>query len=155
VKATGNSTPYKADWTNVQALSSTISLMPLMARTAVIKAEMIPAMILPTLTTPRVDIRVHFKVSLYYYYIPTLDVGKDCGTVQPANVISTSYGTNEADLSVAYSIRQCNEYAKLGLMGVTFLFGSGDRGVAGGGALCLNAEGSANTLNTVATLLAN
>jgi subtilase family serine protease len=115
---------------------------------------MIPARILPTLTTLRVDIRVHFEVSLYYYCIPTLDIGKDCGTVQPANVISTSYGINEADLSVAYAIRQCNEYAKLGLMGVTFLFGSGDRGVAGGGGLCLNADGNANILHTVAALLA-
>ncbi|KAJ8585970.1 subtilisin-like protein [Rhizopogon salebrosus TDB-379] len=75
--------------------------------------------------------------------------GKDCGTVQPANVISTSYGTNEADLSVAYATRQCNEYAKLGLMGVTFLFGSGDRGVAGSGALCLNADGSQTKDSTI------
>jgi hypothetical protein len=128
--------------------------MPLMARTAIIKAVMIPAGILPTLTTPREDTRVRFKVSPYHCYIPTLDVGKDCGTVQPANVISTSYGSNEADLSVTYATRQCNEYAKLGLMGVTFLFGSGDDGVAGGGALCLNADGNANTLHTVTTLLA-
>jgi tripeptidyl-peptidase-1 len=36
-------------------------------------------------------------------------------------------------------------------MGVTFLFSSGDDGVAGGGALCLNADGDANTLHTIVT----
>ncbi|KIJ65932.1 hypothetical protein HYDPIDRAFT_187022 [Hydnomerulius pinastri MD-312] len=64
---------------------------------------------------------------------------KDCGIVTPANVISTSYGYNEADLSPAYAARQCAEYAKLGLMGVTVLFSSGDSGVAGNGGYCLNA----------------
>ncbi|KAG1812269.1 Pro-kumamolisin, activation domain-containing protein [Suillus variegatus] len=67
---------------------------------------------------------------------------EECGTVKPANVISTSYGYNEADLSPAYAIRQCNEYAKLGLMGVTFLFSSGDAGVAGNGGYCLNPDGT-------------
>lgn len=67
---------------------------------------------------------------------------EDCGTVKPANVISTSYGYNEADLSAAYAIRQCNEYGKLGLMGVTFLFSSGDWGVAGNGGYCLNTDGT-------------
>lgn len=67
---------------------------------------------------------------------------EDCGTVKPANVISTSYGYNEADLSAAYATRQCNEYAKLGLMGVTFLFSSGDWGVAGNGGYCLNTDGT-------------
>ncbi|KDR74659.1 hypothetical protein GALMADRAFT_123401 [Galerina marginata CBS 339.88] len=66
----------------------------------------------------------------------------DCGTVKPANVISTSYGYNEADLSPSYTDRQCAEYAKLGLMGVTVVYSSGDYGVAGNGGLCLNADGS-------------
>jgi tripeptidyl-peptidase-1 len=74
---------------------------------------------------------------------------EDCGTVKPANVISTSYGYNEADLSAAYAIRQCNEYGKLGLMGVTFLFSSGDWGVAGNGGYCLNADGSQSPDGTV------
>jgi tripeptidyl-peptidase-1 len=65
----------------------------------------------------------------------------DCGTVKPANVISTSYGYNEADLSPAYTARQCAEYAKLGVMGVTVLFSSGDNGVAGNGGNCLNPDG--------------
>ena len=33
----------------------------------------------------------------------------DCGIYTPASVISTSYGSNEADLTPAYEIRQCNE----------------------------------------------
>jgi tripeptidyl-peptidase-1 len=53
-----------------------------------------------------------------------------------------SYSYNEADLSAPYAIRQCNEYAKLGLMGVTLLFNSGDFGVAGEGGACLNANGT-------------
>ncbi|KAJ7463327.1 subtilisin-like protein [Mycena latifolia] len=73
---------------------------------------------------------------------------KACGTVTPANVISTSYGYNEADLTLAYSQRQCNEYAKLGLMGVTVLYSSGDNGVAGNGNLCLNSDGSQSTTAT-------
>ncbi|KAH9474907.1 Aorsin [Psilocybe cubensis] len=66
----------------------------------------------------------------------------NCGTVKPANVISTSYGYNEADLSPFYAARQCAEYGKLGLMGVTVLFSSGDNGVAGNSDLCLEDDGS-------------
>ncbi|KAF9036333.1 peptidase S8/S53 domain-containing protein [Panaeolus papilionaceus] len=66
----------------------------------------------------------------------------DCGIVKPANVISTSYGYNEADLSLFYATRQCMEYAKLGLMGVTVIYSSGDSGVAGNGDFCLNPDGS-------------
>ncbi|KAJ6575874.1 peptidase S8/S53 domain-containing protein [Mycena sp. CBHHK59/15] len=73
---------------------------------------------------------------------------KACGTVTPAKVISTSYSYNEADLTPFYTNRQCNEYAKLGLMGVTFLYSSGDNGVAGNSALCLNADGSQSTSGT-------
>ena len=66
---------------------------------------------------------------------------EDCGTVTPAYVISTSYGYNEADLTPFYTARQCAEYAKLGLMGVTVLYSSGDDGVAGNGNYCLNPNG--------------
>ncbi|KAF8903999.1 peptidase S8/S53 domain-containing protein, partial [Mucidula mucida] len=65
----------------------------------------------------------------------------DCGTSKPANVISTSYGYNEAELSAKYMERQCLEYAKLGLMGVTVLYSSGDSGVAGNDNLCLDDHG--------------
>jgi tripeptidyl-peptidase-1 len=77
------------------------------------------------------------------------DGAEDCGTAKPANVISTSYGYNEVELSPAYAIRQCNEYAKLGMMGVTFLFSSGDAGVAGNGGYCLNADGSESADGTI------
>ncbi|EGG07175.1 putative aorsin endoprotease precursor [Melampsora larici-populina 98AG31] len=67
---------------------------------------------------------------------------RDCGTVKPANIISISYGMNEADATHAYLTRQCNEYGKLGLMGVTFIFSSGDNGVAGNRGICLNRDGT-------------
>jgi tripeptidyl-peptidase-1 len=57
-------------------------------------------------------------------------------------VISTSYSYNEADLTVSYASRQCDEYGKLGLMGVTILYSSGDNGVAGSSGNCLNPNGS-------------
>ncbi|KAH7908104.1 peptidase S8/S53 domain-containing protein [Hygrophoropsis aurantiaca] len=68
-----------------------------------------------------------------------------CGTATPTYVISTSYSYNEADLTPFYTARQCAEYAKLGLMGVTVLYSSGDYGVAGNDALCLNANGTQST----------
>ncbi|KAI0093141.1 hypothetical protein BDY19DRAFT_922273 [Irpex rosettiformis] len=37
----------------------------------------------------------------------------------------------KGDLTPAYAARQCAEYGELGLMGVTFLYASGDWGVAG------------------------
>ncbi|KAJ3820218.1 peptidase S8/S53 domain-containing protein [Lentinula raphanica] len=71
-----------------------------------------------------------------------------CGTAKPASVISTSYGYNEADLTSFYATRQCNEYAKLGLMGVTVVYSSGDSGVAGNGQQCLNDDGSQSATGT-------
>lgn len=65
-----------------------------------------------------------------------------CGTVTPAHIISTSYSYNEADLTPFYMERQCSEYAKLGLMGITFLYSSGDYGVAGYGNVCLEPNGT-------------
>jgi tripeptidyl-peptidase I len=52
-----------------------------------------------------------------------------CGVYEPPNVISLSYGGQEADVPIAYQKRQCNEYLKLGLQGVTLAFASGDAGV--------------------------
>ncbi|KAF2725604.1 subtilisin-like protein [Polychaeton citri CBS 116435] len=54
-----------------------------------------------------------------------------CGVYKPTNVISISYGLNEQDLPAAYQQRQCKEYLKLGLQGVSVLIASGDYGVAG------------------------
>lgn len=55
-----------------------------------------------------------------------------CGGFAATNVISTSYGYNEADLTPFYEQRQCAEYMKLGLQGITILYSSGDSGVAVG-----------------------
>lgn len=54
-----------------------------------------------------------------------------CGVYKPTNVISISYGGQEADLPASYQQRQCNEYMKLGMQGVSILVASGDSGVAG------------------------
>jgi tripeptidyl-peptidase-1 len=63
---------------------------------------------------------------------------ENCGGVAAAYVISSSYGYNEADLTPFYEIRQCNEYLKLGLQGTTFVYASGDSGVAGNGGKCID-----------------
>ncbi|KAI0915328.1 hypothetical protein AcW1_003883 [Taiwanofungus camphoratus] len=67
---------------------------------------------------------------------------EDCGTVKPAYIMSTSYSYNEADLTPAYMERQCAEYAKLGLMGTTIFYSSGDYGVAGNDNYCLEPNGT-------------
>lgn len=54
-------------------------------------------------------------------------------------MISISYGGDEAGLPVAYQRRQCNEFMKLGLQGVSVLVASGDSGVAG--SQCLGSTG--------------
>ncbi|RFU72704.1 alkaline serine protease [Trichoderma arundinaceum] len=53
-----------------------------------------------------------------------------CGVYKPTNVISISYGAIEDLLPNNYQYRQCNEYLKLGLQGVTVVISSGDSGVA-------------------------
>lgn len=54
-----------------------------------------------------------------------------CGVYKATNVISVSYGGNEFDLPASYQRRQCNEYMKLGMQGVSFVISSGDSGVVG------------------------
>ncbi|KAF5868249.1 putative subtilisin-like protein [Botrytis fragariae] len=63
-----------------------------------------------------------------------------CGRYQSTKVISTSYSANEADLGAKYEMRQCNEYMKLGLQGVSVLYSSGDFGVAGNGGQCIDSK---------------
>lgn len=53
-----------------------------------------------------------------------------CGGAPMSNVISISYGQIEASLPRFYQERQCYEWAKLGLQGVSVIFASGDSGVA-------------------------
>lgn len=54
-----------------------------------------------------------------------------CGVYKPTNVISISYGGQESDLPAAYQQRQCNEFMKLGMQGVSIVLASGDSGVGG------------------------
>ncbi|KAI0367778.1 subtilisin-like protein [Pilatotrama ljubarskyi] len=68
---------------------------------------------------------------------------EDCGTTPLSNVISVSF-TGGEDLPPFYMQRQCTELGKLTMMGATFLFASGDNGVASNGDdLCLAANGTA------------
>lgn len=73
------------------------------------------------------------------------DARVECGTATATNVISTSYGSNEADLGPKYERRQCDEYMKLALQGVSIIYSSGDFGVAGNGGQCLAADGKSFT----------
>jgi tripeptidyl-peptidase I len=52
-----------------------------------------------------------------------------CGVFQAPNVISISYGGDEQGFPMSYGERQCLEYLKLGMQGVTVVFSSGDSGV--------------------------
>ena len=65
-----------------------------------------------------------------------------CGTYDATNVISVSYGRTESARPTSYNARECTEYLKLGLMGVTVMYSSGDTGVAGIQGRCLNPDGS-------------
>ena len=53
-----------------------------------------------------------------------------CGGAPQSNVFSFSYGQIEGALPIFYQQRQCTEWMKLGLQGVSVLFSSGDSGVA-------------------------
>jgi len=54
--------------------------------------------------------------------------------------ISTSYGDDEQTVPQEYATAVCNMFARLGLMGVSVLFASGDSGVGGG--LCHSNDGT-------------
>ncbi|KAI1851872.1 hypothetical protein JX266_002725 [Neoarthrinium moseri] len=54
-----------------------------------------------------------------------------CGVYKPTAAISISYGKQEQDLPAYYQKRQCNEFLKLGLQGVSIFVASGDTGVGG------------------------
>lgn len=55
-----------------------------------------------------------------------------CGKYKPTNVISISYAIGEDQVPVNYFRRQCNEYMKLGMQGVSVIVASGDSGVSNG-----------------------
>lgn len=53
-----------------------------------------------------------------------------CGGAPMSNVFSMSYGQIEGALPRFYQERQCHEWAKLALQGVSVIYASGDSGVA-------------------------
>src|SRR6185312_4058640 len=54
-----------------------------------------------------------------------------CGVYEPTKVISISYLDDELALPQSYMERQCLEFMKLGLQGITVIISSGDTGVGG------------------------
>lgn len=54
-----------------------------------------------------------------------------CGKYQITNVLSISFAVDETSLSRHYIERQCHEWMKLALTGVSVVVASGDRGVQG------------------------
>ena len=63
-----------------------------------------------------------------------------CGGAPMSNVLSISYGLVEGGLPRFFQERQCHEWMKLALQGVSVIFASGDNGVANRQNMCLNAE---------------
>ncbi|KAK7998385.1 ribonuclease T2 [Apiospora arundinis] len=69
----------------------------------------------------------------------------DCGTHKAPRVIAIMYAWNEAFYSAPYLERQCLEFLKLGLQGVTVIGASADRGPADQLGGCVDREtGAAN-----------
>jgi tripeptidyl-peptidase-1 len=71
------------------------------------------------------------------------------GAYKPTNVISVSYGFAEGQFSYFYEHRQCLEYMKLGLQGVTVVYSSGDSGVSNQGG-CIRPDKVPNGTGTTA-----
>ncbi|KAH8587033.1 Pro-kumamolisin, activation domain-containing protein, partial [Bisporella sp. PMI_857] len=94
----------------------------------------------------------HMLAAFDKYYCDTLEPGvdaqypdldfsdgyqsRDCGTYNAPKVISISYAWDEGHFPPEYLRRQCQEYLKLGLQGITVLAGSGDEGTAGRNETC-------------------
>lgn len=70
---------------------------------------------------------------------------RQCGVYKPTNVISISYGEQEDDLPTNYQQRQCSEFMKLGMQGVSVILASGDSGVAARSTDDGNADGCLGT----------
>lgn len=73
---------------------------------------------------------------------------ESCGIIKPPNAVSISYSQNEVTITAASATRQCNEYGKLGLLGTSIFYSSGDTGVAGNGNVCLTATGEQSSNGT-------
>lgn len=74
----------------------------------------------------------------------------DCGTLSPPNVISISFTWSEADFPPQYLFRQCLEFLKLGLLGVTVVVSTSDWGTASGiePGFCIDEDNGANNATT-------
>lgn len=70
-----------------------------------------------------------------------------CGIFKPTNVISFSWGSPEQMFPPFWQERQCNEYLKLGLQGVSLFFCSQDWGVGGLGMWLTPTGSECSTLN--------
>lgn len=83
-------------------------------------------------------------------YVPNGTWGQPemCGFYTPTNVISVSYGLGEDEYSRFYLDRQCQEYMKLGLQGVSVIYASGDSGVSNRGECIAPANGTGQYDNT-------
>ncbi|KAG5645670.1 hypothetical protein DXG03_005508 [Asterophora parasitica] len=74
----------------------------------------------------------------------------DCGTVKAPYVVSNSQATHEYAFSQFYLERQCAEFGKLGLMGMTVMYSAGNVGTAGTqSGYCLDENGSMNVNATL------
>ncbi|KJA26189.1 hypothetical protein HYPSUDRAFT_63917 [Hypholoma sublateritium FD-334 SS-4] len=80
-------------------------------------------------------------------YPDSIGSPQSCGIIKPPNVISTSYSQDEATATLAYAVRQCTEYAKLGMLGTTVIYSSGDNGVGGRNNVCLDVHDNEDPTN--------
>ncbi|KAJ7776843.1 subtilisin-like protein [Mycena maculata] len=65
---------------------------------------------------------------------------ESCGIIPPPHTVSISYSQDEQTITAFLANRQCTEYAKLGILGTSVFYSSGDNGVAGNGGVCLDAQ---------------
>ncbi|KAK0730212.1 Pro-kumamolisin, activation domain-containing protein [Lasiosphaeris hirsuta] len=65
-----------------------------------------------------------------------------CSLYRTTGVIVLPHRNSEDAFPASYQARQCSEYMKLGLMGVTVVSGSGDAGTAGLGGQCVGRDGT-------------
>ncbi|KAG6004438.1 hypothetical protein E4U43_000737, partial [Claviceps pusilla] len=68
---------------------------------------------------------------------PQRNPGGMCDVFEPTNVISISYGGTEDEYTPRELMRQCEEFLKLGLQGISVIVASGDVGVASQSGYCL------------------
>jgi tripeptidyl-peptidase-1 len=91
----------------------------------------------PTVTNHLVIIRVDRFFWVRFLTFSLITSGSaQCGVFQPTNVISFSYGETELGLPKSVVLRQCNEYMKLGMQGISLIFSSGDAGVGWSDGVC-------------------